>query len=108
MTTITPLAEDPLEILVRHIADGTLNATPEGVALVAYVCDFIATEPHFVGLYLTSENVVMGQHDDEIGANVHVGTFPGFLDQMLLVCRNCGLTDAQTETVLDAARRKIT
>ena len=33
--TLQTLAEDPFEILVRHILDGTLNATPEGIALVA-------------------------------------------------------------------------
>jgi len=29
------LAEDPFEVLVARILDGTLNATPEGIALVA-------------------------------------------------------------------------
>jgi hypothetical protein len=45
---IEPLAEDPFEILVGRIIDGTLPATPEGIALVAWVCDFVATDPHFV------------------------------------------------------------
>ena len=105
--TITPLAEDPHEILVRHILDGTLNATPEGVALVAYVCDFVATEPSFAGLHRTADDLLMGALAGDIGANVPLGTVAGFFRELRLVCARCGLTDTQTETVLDTARRKI-
>ena len=37
--TLKALAEDPFEILVGRILDGTLSATPEGITLVVWICD---------------------------------------------------------------------
>jgi hypothetical protein len=105
--TLQTLAEDPFEILVRHILDGTLNATPEGIALVAWVCDFVATEPHFVALYDTGDGLLLGEHSDDVGANALLGSVAGFMDQLTRVCRDCGLTDAQTDKVLARARERM-
>jgi len=105
--TIEPLAEDPFEILVGRIIDGTLNATPVGIALVAWVCDFVATEPHFVSLFNTADGLVLGQHNDDIGANDILGTLSGVMEQFALVCHNCGLTEAQTEKVLARVRQRL-
>lgn len=104
---IETLAEDPFEILVRHITDGTLNASHEGIALVGWLCDFVATEPHFVSLHATTDGMVLGQHNDDGGANTILGSLDGFLEQLTLVCRNCGLTDTQTEKVLARARQRL-
>lgn len=30
--SIIPVAKDPCKILVRHIVDGSMNASPEGIA----------------------------------------------------------------------------
>ncbi len=89
-----------------RILDGTLPATPEGIALVGWVCDFVATEPYFVALYNT-EGMLLGQHSDDSGANALVGTLAGFLEQLRAVCQSCGLSDAQTETVLTRARDRL-
>ena len=53
---IEPLAENPFEILVGRIIDGTLPATPEGIALIAWVCDFFAIDLQFVVLYSLPSN----------------------------------------------------
>ena len=103
----TPLAEDPFEILVGRIIDGTLPATPEGIALVAWVCDFVATDPHFITLTSTTDGQVFGQQSGDSGANAWIGPTDKFFEQLVLVCRNCGLTDTQTETVLARARTRL-
>ena len=105
--TLKTLAEDPFEILVGRILDGTLSATHEGIAQVAWVCDFVATEPHVVALYDTGDGLLLGEHSDGCGANALLGTVAAFFDQLTLACRQCGLTDAQTEKVLARARERL-
>ena len=104
---IESLTEAPFERLVGRILDSTLPATPEGIALVAWVCDFVATEPHFITLTSTTDGQVFGQQSDDSGANTWVGPIDKFFEQLALVCRNCGLTDTQTETVLARARTRL-
>lgn len=104
---IEPLAEDPFEILVGRIIDGTLPATPEGIALVAWACDFVATDPHFITLTRTSDGQIFGQQSGDSGANAWIGPTDKFFEQLALVCQNCSLTNKQIETVLARARTRL-
>lgn len=104
---VEPLAENPFERLVGRIIDGTLPASPEGIALVAWVCDFVATDPHFITLTSATDGQVFGQQSGDSGANAWIGPTDKFFEQLALVCRNCGLTDTQTETVLARARTRL-
>ena len=48
--------------------DGTLNAPPQGVAIIAWLCDFRATEPAIAEIIGTSDGWLMARHDGEIEA----------------------------------------
>lgn len=104
--TIEILAEDPREILVRHIIDGTMNATPEGIAIVGWLCDFHATNPAIEDIIGTSDGWLMARHTGEVEAEF-LGPRDGFYAQIRLVCKNCGLTDVQTDVVEGIARSKV-
>ena len=104
--TITPLAEDPCEILVGQIVDGTLNASPQGIAIIGWLCDFHATEPAIEEIIGTSDGWLMVRHSGEIEAEF-LGPPDGFYSQIRLVCSNCGLTEAQTDKVESIARGKV-
>ena len=104
--TVRAIAEDPFEVLVGRILDGTLPASPEGIALVGWVCEFVATQPHFAALYAT-EGMLLGQHSDDAGANVLLGSVGAFLAELRRVCLASGLTEAQAKTVTDRARSRL-
>lgn len=105
MTTET-LAEDPMEILVRHIIDGTMNATPEGIAIIGWLCDFRATSPTIEDIIGTSDGWLMARHAGEFEAEP-LGPRDGFYVQIRLACANCGLTDVQTDEVEGIARSRV-
>lgn len=73
---------------------------------MGWVCDFVATEPHFVALFDT-EGMLLGQHGGDMGANVLLGSVGGFMGELRRVCASSGLTEAQTEAVLDRARARL-
>lgn len=104
--TTTPLAEDPLEILIRHIVDGTMNAIGEGIAIIGWLCDFRTTNPAIEDIIVTSDGWLMARHEGEIEAEF-LGPRDGFYKQIRLVCDNCGLTEAQACRVEGIARSKI-
>jgi hypothetical protein len=104
--TIEPLAEDTREILVRHIIDGTMNATSEGIAIIGWLCDFRATEPAIEDVIGTSDGWLMARHAGENEAEF-LGPRDSFYTQIRLVCKNCGLTDVQTSEVEGIARSKV-
>ena len=104
--SIVPLAEDPREILVRHIVDGRMNATPEGIAIIGWLCDFHATEPAIEDVIGTSDGWLMARHAGEVEAEF-LGPRDGLYEQIRLVCKNCGLSDAQSDAVEGIARSKV-
>jgi len=104
--TVIPIAEDPLEILVRHTVEGTLNASPQGIAIIGWLCDFHATEPAIEEIINTSDGWLMARHSGEIEAEF-LGPRDGFYAQIRLVCENCGLTEAQADKVEGIARSKV-
>ena len=105
--TIISLAQDPLEILVAHITDGTLKATPKGIAIIGWLCDFVATEPHIAEIISSGDGMLLARHSDDVGANEFLGPRKAFLNQIRLACRNAELTDKQIEKVIGIAERKL-
>ena len=65
---VVPIAEDPLEILVRHTVDGTSNASPQGIAIIGWLCDFDATEPAIAEIIATSDGCNLARHSGEVEA----------------------------------------
>ncbi len=104
--TIEPLAEDLREISVRHIIDGTMNATPEGIAIIGWLCDFHATDPAIEEVIGTSDGWLMARHAGEVEAEF-LEPRDGFYAQIRLVCMNCGLIDVQADEVEGIARSKV-
>lgn len=102
----TPIAENPLEVLVSHLIDGTLGTSPEGIAIVGWLCDFRATDPAIEEIIAVEPGILLARHTGETGAEP-LGLSEGFFQELRLVCANCGLTGTQIEKVLDTARRKI-
>lgn len=51
--------------------------------------------------------MLLGQQSGDVGANALLGSVGGFLDELRRVCRTSGLTDAQTETVLERTQARI-
>lgn len=86
--------------------DGTLNASAQGVAIIAWLCGLHATEPAIAEIIGTSDGWLMTRHDGEIEAEF-LGPRDGFYAQIRLVCTNCGLTEAQADRVEGIARGKV-
>ncbi len=96
--SIIALAEVPREILVRHIVDGTMNASAQGIAIIGWLCDFETTNPAIEDVIGTSDGWLMVRHAGEVEAEF-LGPRDGFYAQIRLACQNCGLTEAQTDEV---------
>lgn len=91
---------------MSHLIDGTLGPSPEGIAIVGWLCDFRATDPAIEEIIAVEPGIPLARHTGEAGAEP-LGLSEGFFQELRLVCTNCGLTGTQIEKVLDAARRKI-
>lgn len=74
-------------MLRTHLMEGTLSATPLCVAVVGWLCDYAATDPHIVAIHRTSDGQLLGQIAGDGGANEYLGSETAFLGQIEIVCQ---------------------
>lgn len=105
-TTVTPLAEDPIEKLKTAVFSQAINASAMGLAVLGWIVGMEITDPSIAELHATSDGFVFVRHADETTAQM-LCSLPDFLAQTRQLCQELDLTPEQTEKVSGIVQRRL-